>query len=283
MTGINIHPEWYGNLSQKSSFEDFQMRLHTDNKSNCSRPCQTRLQLPPRRPWGKPSLFCFSVAQRGSEMDIMGTQLNETAGIFECDEFMVLSDAEVDLGREVVTTKIEMVNAGLSKDGTSANTATFIHAWAAVLKDGRYENHDFTVKVDPDTVLLPSRLRSSLEPFVDQTFYVPTCDLRDQFPDSHDYPMMYGALEVLSKNAVKAYATDGEKCKGELPWQDWGEDLYMGHCLDMCGVDQHVDLALVADSSCRDQLEGCVAPDHAAYHHFKTAESWLKCLNEARQ
>jgi len=42
--GIIKHPEWYGNLTTKSSFEDFQLHLHKDNHTKCDDlpcPCRT--------------------------------------------------------------------------------------------------------------------------------------------------------------------------------------------------------------------------------------------------
>lgn len=37
--GIASHPEWYPGLTQNSSFEEFQARLHNINHGNCSEPC----------------------------------------------------------------------------------------------------------------------------------------------------------------------------------------------------------------------------------------------------
>jgi len=283
LTGINIHPEWYENLSFNSSFEDFQESFYRAGGLNCTRPCKTRVQLPPRRRWESPSLFCLTLARPGAEMDIVRAALSETAGIFECEEYTVLSNQEVTIGQGIVSKVIEMIDGGLSKDGTSANTLTFINVWEAILQDGRYENHDFTVKVDPDTVMLPSRLRTALVGFVGSNVYVPNCDLTDLYPGTVDYPMMYGSLEVLSKDALKAYGKGAEGCKGQLPITQWGEDLYLGHCLQLIGVEQRTNLGLVADKSCRDQPEGCFIAEHAAFHYYKSADAWLECLHQARR
>merc|ERR1712241_1187830 len=37
--GIKIHPEWYPELAQNSSFEAFQEHLHEGKFMNCPRPC----------------------------------------------------------------------------------------------------------------------------------------------------------------------------------------------------------------------------------------------------
>merc|ERR1719373_1336300 len=48
--------------------------------------------------------------------------------------------------------------------------------------------------------------------------------------------MMFGALEALSREAVKIYFEGAERCRNELAWQDWGEDVFLSHCLDLLGV-----------------------------------------------
>merc|ERR550525_1037330 len=135
-------------------------------------------------------------------MDIIQAQLDETVGIFACEDTAVVSDINLDLGRSVETIAIDMVDGGTSRDGTAANTQTFINAWMEVTKDGRFQHYDFTVKTDPDTVLLPERLRVHLKGINGDNIYLANCDRRDIWPGSPDYPMMNGALEVVSTAAV---------------------------------------------------------------------------------
>merc|ERR1711939_1185883 len=87
---------------------------------------------------------------------------------------------------------------GISQDGTAANTQLFMNIWDAVRKDGRYAWFDFTVKVDPDAVLVPHRVRDHLRPHLKQVggFYVKNCN---KYPGSANFPMMYGSVEVFSK------------------------------------------------------------------------------------
>jgi len=84
----------------------------------------------------------------------------------------------------------------MSKDGTAGNALLFMHLWDAVNAAGTYKLLDWTVKVDPDAVLLPDRLRYHLKPRTGQKVFVRNCNA---FPASGDFPMMYGSLEVISK------------------------------------------------------------------------------------
>merc|ERR1711860_344804 len=64
--------------------------------------------------------------------------------------------------------------------GTATGVKLFTRVWEAVKKDGRYRNNDWTVKISPDTVLLPGRLRVHLK---DKTFhgalqYVINCNVK---------------------------------------------------------------------------------------------------------
>jgi len=211
----------------------------------------------------------------------MRISLQKKAGIFACDEAAVFSDNKVDLGEGVWTGVIGIAQGQWSRDGTSANVQTFCNAWSALNGDARFRRHDFVVKVDPDAVLIPDRLRTHLAGKEGQNIYVANCDLRDRFPGSPDYPMMYGALEVLSRTALEAYLNGGEaRCKGALnAWQSWGEDLFMGHCMQTLGVVQVDDFSILADMACRGS--DCSNGASAAYHHYKSVGEWLGCWNAA--
>jgi hypothetical protein len=223
---------------------------------------------------GSPSMYCFAVARGGTyEVEIMRAQSKQKAGIYCCDAQEVLGD---DLS--AVDTHIDMVEASTSKDGTSANVGTFLNAWRTVGKGGRYKDYDFTIKVDPDTVLVAHRLRIRLEGLRGNT-YMPNCDLRDRYPDSPDYPMMIGSIEVLSREAVDTFLEGKERCQRELPWQDLGEDLFLDKCLALLGAEQAGDYSLLQDANCRGV--DCRAFDSAAFHHFKSPKEWLGCWRKA--
>merc|ERR1712217_370448 len=131
---------------------------------------------------GFPSIFCFTFMRtKGHEKQILKGQVQRRLGIFACDDFLVVSNREISLGQlpdqgawktkgAVRTVKIHA--------GTAKGVKLFRKVWDAVTKDGRYLKHDWTVKINPATVLLPGRLRVHLK---EKTFpgalqYVKNCN-----------------------------------------------------------------------------------------------------------
>lgn len=230
-------------------------------------------------PGPKPSLFCFAIARAKSyEMDIMLMQCAKGIGIFACNDQAVLSTVGVDLGNGVHTLIFPGAKVGTSKDGTAANTQVFLNAWHRLYAEQRVQTSDYTVKVDPDTVLLPDRLRVRLAPHTTpNAIFFPNCN---KFPTAPDYPVMYGALEILSKTAVMSYVVGGDaRCKRELPgWTTWGEDLFLTKCLRHIGVGPVKDEHALQDARCWGV--NCLDKQAAAFHDFKSVGSWFGCWRQ---
>lgn len=234
------------------------------------------------------SLFCFAVFRvKTYEMGLIETQLNKGIGIFACDDTMLLADAKMSLGKftridgqvvEVKTHTFKKEPVGLSQDGSAANTALFMKVWDVVLEEPNWRQHAWTLKVDPDAVLLPDRARQHVLKYVGKTVYVVNCN---KYPDSNNFPMMYGPVEVFSKKAIEQYKELGWHCATELDWPLWGEDYYLTHCMDHIKVARVNDFEFTADGSCTGAK--CSNGMSAAYHPFKDVKSWMDCLNEALQ
>jgi len=163
---------------------------------------------------------------------------------------------------------------GRSKDYTAANAELFMHVWDAVSRVGKWKLTDFTVKVDPDAVLLPTRLRQHLDPFNGKHGYVVNC-AKPYMPEG---PMMFGALEVFTKSMLETYFPKAKDCATGLPWQQWGEDLYMGKCLEKLGGDRLNDFSIYSDGVCNGV--DCGDPVAAAFHPKKDIGSWMACLEQ---
>jgi len=144
-----------------------------------------------------------------------------------------------------------------------------------VKKDMRWSTTDWTVKVDPDAVLIPFRLRQHLEPHTGESAYVVNCN-KPLLPEG---PMMFGALEAFSKEAMSTYFERSGECIGGMFWKEWGEDWFMGHCLDFLQVTQIHDYGIYSDGVCTGV--DCSNPDAAAFHPKKDIESWSACYQEA--
>jgi hypothetical protein len=131
----------------------------------------------------------------------MRHQLETGLGIFACDEYGVFTDHTAPwtvgpgpLGM-LSTIHFQSAPVGYSKDGTAGNALLFMHVWEVVINDGRWSQHDWTVKVDPDAVMFPDRLRLHVKQHNGKKAWIANCNA---FPSSSDFPMMYGALEVIS-------------------------------------------------------------------------------------
>jgi len=238
-------------------------------------------ELGTRRHRAYPSLYCFSVMQPfGYEPPLMKAQMNTSHGIWACDKYSVYSTKEFVVGTgpdgEVKTVTFVPAVVGSSKDHTAANAELFMHVWDSVKAQGIWRQTDWTIKVDPDAVLLPTRLRRHLDAFTGQKGYVVNC-AKPYMPEG---PMMFGALEAFTRSAMEAYYEKAHDCAASLPWNIWGEDLFMGKCLEKIGVSRLNDFTIYSDGVCRGV--DCTDPDAAAFHPKKDIGSWMGCLEQTK-
>jgi hypothetical protein len=277
--GIRHHPEWYEGMSPDSTPEEFQSHLSKwVSQANCSRPCKAAA-------WrGDPSLFCWSLSRSsGYEVDVMKSQLQVGGGVFGCDGFAVVSEDEWTIGTgpggrlgEVKTIQFRGAEVGVSKDGTAGNAELFMLAWNALLTRTTVLTYDWVLKVDPDAVVLADRLRDHLRDATGAKHYVRNCNSQ---PENPEFPMMFGSLEAISKEALKQYKDGMETCVAKLSWSDWGEDVFMGKCLTFLGVDSLDDFSIISDGVCTEV--DCYDARPAAFHPFKSSKDWLTCWESA--
>merc|ERR1712039_1002541 len=90
----------------------------------------------------------------------------------------------------------------------------------------------------------------------------------------------FGALEVISVGAVRAYTLGQECCRAQLPYASWGEDRFMKQCLDLLGVGHLDDFNLISDRYCLNSAAGTCASEQVAFHPLKTREAYLQCWEE---
>jgi len=231
---------------------------------------------------GYPSLFCITLYMPSRyEGPLLKAHLHANAGIFQCDGYDVFSAVKDTLGTSkdgklVEAILIPKIQVGISQDGTAGNAKLFMAVWDEVIKGGRFRYYDFTVKVDPDAVILPWRVRSHMAPHVGANAYVVNCN---KFPGSPNFPMMYGAVEIFTNLAMIAYTQGSWKCGTQLPWKTWGEDYYMTHCLDFLGVGRVNDFGVTGDNVCTGA--NCLDEFVGSFHPFKTQEAWFTCWTQA--
>lgn len=221
----------------------------------------------------------------------MQQQSEQNLGIFLCDETLVLTDKEMKLSSVNTQRTVEISNDLLfQKAGMFKNSDLFLSVWEKIKLDGRYQNTDWTVKADPDTVFFPDRLRKRLGGFA-QSKSVPkffaNCHAEVDVQAKEHPHFMYGPLEVFSEAALKMYFSRGDRCKVEVGSDEkmW-EERYMTHCLELLGarMNPYLHLNLLSDPHCDNTI---VAPsctsDAAAFHPFGTAEAYLECWTTAHE
>lgn len=280
--GIFKHPEWYEGLTKDSSFHSFQASLWSKAQGGCHKPCGLEAAFLKVVPPAK-SLFCFSfIVLGGQEEPLLRLQLDQKAGIFACDDYMVASTGRKPLGRtdnrDVYTTAVEV----RQKDSLH-NSELFAAVWRAVAWRKDVWQHDWFVKADPDCVWLPQRLRRHISrhavPHLEQ--YFATCN-------SPPGPTkLSGALEVFSKAAILSYNSSWRTCQEAQDWRDLREDLYMQSCMQQLGVAKVDELTMVADARCNTAASSAFAPctsnDKVAFHPFKEVGPFMACLQQTRR
>jgi len=237
--------------------------------------------------WGWPSLFCVSVVRtKGYELPLVQAQQRARCSIFTCDEYSVFSDGgdseEVGIGPDglpimtIVIPPIKESVGDLHKGATTdswLNTKTFLQVWDLAKKDGKFEKHDWTVKVDPDAVFFPARLRNEMAPHTQPDgpgLFVMNCD-------KYNPIALYGSLEIFSKKALQTYVARQWTCRNDLPWHGWGEDFFMSHCMDRLGLQRVYNFKLIGDKRCH--FAPCSDTSKVVYHDYKGIKPWFTCYN----
>lgn len=184
--------------------------------------------------------------------------------------------------REVVSQAIPGDKAYLAPVRGSSNlvwhnTGPFLRAWKLMLSQGEYKKYGWSVKVDPDAVFSPQKLRMRLQTRVDagmgpeDEVYVINCA---------QWGSLQGPLEVYSAAGATKFYTSLDQCTGSLNWQSWGEDWFMSRCMDMIGVKRETGYDFLKDKWCDDQMPTC-SEDMVAFHPFKTQDSYMQCVRTA--
>jgi hypothetical protein len=242
----------------------------------------------------EPSLLCFAVTRSsGDEFSLIEAQVQQCAGVFACDHWMVFSGDKVCLNsgadEEVSAVLLPEFEAKQGVAGaltaTWVNTEAFMAAWGKVIEEGSYKDHDWVIKIDPDAVFIPSQLRKHLQ---DEGIKAAIGDsakgvgayLRNCRTGDRDL-RMFGSIEVMSSSALETYRSNKDRCKTEVDWSLMGEDMWLQKCLDLLGIQAVEDYdMLLADGYCPGSATACT-PDKVAFHPFKLPSMWLDCYSKA--
>jgi hypothetical protein len=218
------------------------------------------------------------------EVKLIKKQHEVGISIFGCDEHTVFSNRPVAYApghvSSVVDTNLTCEIGGEFR--TAMNAAIFQVVWRKVISDARFRYHDWTVKVDPDSVFFPERLRRTLVERFEQVppngVYLNNCKFG-----------LHGPLEVLSRVAVMRWAAGMDGCEAHFRREacegkpcPWGEDLSMDQCMWKILKVERVNVSsLLNEAHCESaDWEYCSAGD-VAFHPFKTVEHYWRCLRNA--
>jgi hypothetical protein len=204
------------------------------------------------------------------------------AGIFSCDQYDVFAaDGRGYLGDgpEGAVWTEHFTNAIVTRsvDNTAGNTELFRNVWAAVKTVGRWNYTDWTIKADPDAVIFADRLREHLLAHSNGApVFIENC-MSSSLVQQGGH-MMFGSLEAISHAGIAKYFSDGTwRCNKNY---QYGEDRWLGLCLQELGVQSVQDGRILGDKLCAPGVWSC-KDGRAAYHHYKTKKHWLDCYFSA--
>lgn len=228
------------------------------------------------------SLLCFAVSRsEGTEFLLVLSQFHAGVGIFACDGRVLFSDRATDVpDTQVLPSFWAETQVPGAFTASWVNSKGFMDAWAWIVSDGNLDAHDWVVKVDPDAVFFPDRLKVHLNDgrFKDAANAEDGAFLKNCFtPDLQ----LYGSLEVLSSRAVRALGRAVDNCRSIPDYDRMGEDMWLQKCLENIGVASVEDYdGLVADGYCPGGPKGCES-QVVAFHPFKVPAQWSDCYRQA--
>jgi len=220
----------------------------------------------------------------GSEVSLIRSQLAMGVGIFGCNSWSVYSNESVELSpgppvrivSEVLPGSLQCPISHKFALPAAMNSEIFYRFWTKVFADRRYLSHDWTCKLDPDAVVLPSRIRAHVQyrKSTDPT-YLKNCD-----------EGLHGPIEVISRTGMKLLAKGMQRCHDSFQheWMTYGEDVWLRKCFRIIGVWPQDDYTLLRERACRpyDWPRPCTS-GAASFHPLKTPEEYFGCLEEAKR
>jgi len=250
---------------------------------------------------GWPSLFCWCIMltvdnhpMGWKEEKLIKQQLELGIGIFACNEWAVMSDISVTLNRwgargfprvavgkpgpaDMPSWAIGSTSVQKGVESNPLNSVIFKTAWDALRSSHKLESHDWVVKVHPDAVWFPSRLRTHLKVYMDGH----GDSLTDQvyLHNCVRFQATQGPIEVMSKRAATTLQNNMKQCGGL--WGT-GEDQFLITCLKQFAVTSHVEDFLLNDKDC-DGHSNCYDASKVAFHPYEDTEGFIGCHGSASQ
>ncbi|CAK9027688.1 unnamed protein product [Durusdinium trenchii] len=238
------------------------------------------------------------------EQKLLELQYEKKAGIFACESFGLYSSQEVELFPGVVSRRVH--SAMMCEIGgmfiTALNLGIFLAFYRQVILEAEFLKSAWVIKVDPDTVWSPQRLRPILHSqrwgLDGDGIYLNNC---------HDG--LHGPIEVFSTRAFLALGHNAKKCATAMDGQEcvdncegvwnqikvcngpctewWGEDIWADQCLDRYTEAKRVFVkTLLQEAHCKPHVpdwRSCNDPHVVAFHPFKDPADMERCLEAVEQ
>jgi len=243
----------------------------------------------------EPSLFCTAMCMpHGYELPLLRAQYQKgKLGLFGCNAWAVYSNLSLILSPlgEAPAVMTEVIKGSLSAQvggdwGTALNTDVFLRFWDRVLEHPLAWQQQWVVKVDPDTMWMPVRLRALL-----RTTHGP---LGQKEPEHGIYLNnchvgLHGPIEALSHRALRRYSLWKGECRKGKVSKIGQEDYFLRKCFDKLGILKvnAYNLMLEATLACQEAASAenpdrppCFSPQ-VAFHPFKSEDTWMRCHHEA--
>jgi len=147
--------------------------------------------------------------------------------------------------------------------------------WLKIFSHRLYTNTQWTVKVDPDAVFFPGRLRAML---AQECMSV---DCSERYWTNWAKTSMHGPIEILSYGAVAKYEQFFDTCEAKVNCSVKGEDWCLHDCLHLMKVPFSFSKKVLIDFTYQ-SVEIC-GTQQIAFHPYKTWEEYKACLREAQK
>jgi hypothetical protein len=209
------------------------------------------------------SLYCFMAYMPNTyEQRLMEIARANNASIFACDRY------------DVFNTWASGSQTWDSKETTVNNIDVFLNVWMKVKESGKCWEFDWTVKVDPDALIIPWRLKGHLG-FLNAPKKHPIYVKNNNLNASIGNNGFLGAVEVFTREALELYFDWWEKCRDTIG-TNGGEDGFMKGCMDAIGVGYMVDGLMFKPNN---DPALCKNQQYAAYHPLKIDENYQCCVD----
>jgi hypothetical protein len=141
-----------------------------------------------------------------------------------------------------------------------------------VYEEGKWLTADWIVKVDPDAVLVPERLKWHIGA-LNAPAYTPIYLKNNGMDPGLGNNGFLGAIEVFSNAACEIYFDNWEGCK-DAYGLDTGEDGFFKGCMDSLGVGFMMDANIFKPDF---SPGACANGDMVGFHPLKEESQWHCC------